>query len=576
MNSSAQPELGEALPLETWLQGERQRQGPREQLSIVRKTAVAYAVAKLLERAIASRSPLSAAKISIDNFVVRTKTKKHHVDSDSELLSMADISGVDMISERLSLTITEPLYEYNNILNEGEEGGTESILDVCISSSQLPGSSPAVEQIDERIVCHLFGVLLYQLYSNMDPVPEESLLGTDKSCKQLGDDCDGAEEPAKKKATIPSHSALHDVGTPPSVIMLVQNLIESKYDKPLHRQNICPCTSMKEVCDDLNLLLREPSRFLLTRKQFEREGTAKLQIRQNRLYGREKEVSMLSDAFSRVSAAGNEAFFIGGFSGSGKTRLVETVIKLVESSGGYVVKIKFDQVKGRPVLELLSAFNELCSLIRKKKSRQELQIIVSQLTETAGLDLTMLGRLLPNVYSLLPQGQLKRAREQGGNRMNFQSVCFILRQFIRVVSSKSNPVMLFLDDLQVSNVLFTVRKLSMMIFNSHSHDIIFLYTFKWADSAAMSVVHDILSDKTDGRCFFVGSYRSNEVSSEHAVFGLMRDLERSNVSTQKLLLDGMKIEDVNALISDALCTFPRTTWRLSNLIHEKTQGSKSV
>ena len=102
-----------------------------------------------------------------------------------------------------------------------------------------------------------------------------------------------------------------------------------------------------------------------------------------------------------------------------------------------------------------------------------------------------------------------------------------------------------------------------------------LCTLKWSDSTVLGVIHDILSDKTDARCFFVGSYRSNEVSSEHAIFGLMNDLETSKVSTQKLNLDGIEIDDVNILISDALCAFPRTTRRLSAIIHEKTQGSKS-
>eukprot|EP00985_Skeletonema_marinoi_P021582 scaffold13325_cov112-Skeletonema_marinoi.AAC.1 len=548
-----QPELGEAVPLQTWLLGEIQKQVPvqqnGQQLSIIRKTTVAYAVAKLLRRAITS-TPLSAAKISIDNFVVRTK-KQH---DNSELLptsSMADILGVDMISERLSLTIIEPSH-VNNMLDEGEEGGTGRAIEVCISPSQLlESSSSAFEQIDEKTICHLFGVMLYQLYSNLDPTSKESLLGADpiqNNSEQLGDDYDGANEPARKKAATTTYSALHDVNTPPSIIMLVQNLVESKCDHPLNPQNIC--TSMKEACDDLHLLLHEPSRFMFTRKQLERVGSVQLKFRQNRLYGREKEMSLLSDAFNRVSAGGNEAFFIGGFSGSGKTRLVETVMTLVEISGGYVIKLKFDQVKGRPLLELISAFNELCSLIRKKKSPQDLQIIVDQLTESVGSDLSMLGRLLPNVYSLLPRGQLKQSREQGGNRMNFQSVCFILRQFMRVVSSKSHPV-----------ILLSLTR------------IIRLCTLKWSDSTVLDVIHDILSEETDARCFFVGSYRSNEVSSEHAIFGLMKDLETSKVTTQKLILDGIKIEDVNTLISDALCAFPRTTRRLSTIIHEKTQGN---
>ena len=444
-------------PLRAWLHGEIKKQVSEQnnglQLSILRKTTVAYAVAELLLRAITS-SPLSVGKISVDNFVVRTKKQQ----LDSALLSTSsvapDILGVDMISEKLSLTIIEPSCMNNHLLDEGGKGSDGRFLEVRISPPQIPeNNSAAWEQIDETTICQLFGNLLYQLYSNLDPLPKESQQGflpIQKSSVLLGDDYDGTKEPSNKKATSVTYSALHELNTPPSIIMLVQNLVENKCDHPRNPQNIC--SSMKEASDDLHLLLNEPSRFLFTRNQFE-SGNGQLQFRQIRLYGREKEVSLMSDAFNRVSAGGNEAFFIGGFSGSGKTRLVESVMALVEITGGYVLTLKFDQTEGRPLLGLIAAFNELCSLIRRRKSPRELQIIVSELTESVGADLSMLGRLLPNVYSLLPQGQLKQSREQGGNRMNFQSVCFILRQFMKVVSSKSHPVMLFLDDVQVSVVL---------------------------------------------------------------------------------------------------------------------------
>jgi predicted ATPase len=92
----------------------------------------------------------------------------------------------------------------------------------------------------------------------------------------------------------------------------------------------------------------------------------------------------------------------------------------------------------------------------------------------------------------------------------------------------------------------------------------------------LKVIQHILCDEVSGAscCFFVGTYRSNEVSSNHAVFRLMTELGASKVSTQKLTLDGVKREDLNALISDALCIFPRLTRGLSTIIHEKTEGSK--
>lgn len=90
------------------------------------------------------------------------------------------------------------------------------------------------------------------------------------------------------------------------------------------------------------------------------------------------------------------------------------------------------------------------------------------------------------------------------------------------------------------------------------------------------IQHILCDDASEGSCcLFVGSYRSNEVTSDHAVFRLMKELEQSKVSSvQKLTLDGVKCEDLNVLISDALCLFPRLTQCLSSIIHEKTEGSK--
>ena len=76
-----------------------------------------------------------------------------------------------------------------------------------------------------------------------------------------------------------------------------------------------------------------------------------------------------------------------------------------------------------------------------------------------------------------------------------------------------------------------------------------LRILQWSDSAALDVIHHILSNLgPDASCLFVGSYRSNEVSSDHPIFSLMKDLEASKVSTQKLMLEGVKYEDMNTQI----------------------------
>ncbi len=73
--------------------------------------------------------------------------------------------------------------------------------------------------------------------------------------------------------------------------------------------------------------------------------------------------------------------------------------------------------------------------------------------------------------------------------------------------------------------------------------------------------------------FFVGTYRDNEVQVGHAIFDLMENLEISNVPTSKVALTGLDKENLNEMISDALCLYPRITKSLSDIVFQKTKGS---
>ena len=73
--------------------------------------------------------------------------------------------------------------------------------------------------------------------------------------------------------------------------------------------------------------------------------------------------------------------------------------------------------------------------------------------------------------------------------------------------------------------------------------------------------------------FFVGTYRDNEVQIGHAVFDLMENLGISNVPTTKVTLTGLEEENLNEMISDALCLYPRITNSLSDVVFQKTKGN---
>jgi predicted ATPase len=96
---------------------------------------------------------------------------------------------------------------------------------------------------------------------------------------------------------------------------------------------------------------------------------------------------------------------------------------------------------------------------------------------------------------------------------------------------------------------------------------------QWADSTALDVIHAILSDMMGSCMFFVGTYRNNEVQVDHDIFDLMERLEISNVRTTKVSLYGLDQKDLNTMISDALCLYPRICKSLSGVVFQKTKGS---
>ena len=73
--------------------------------------------------------------------------------------------------------------------------------------------------------------------------------------------------------------------------------------------------------------------------------------------------------------------------------------------------------------------------------------------------------------------------------------------------------------------------------------------------------------------FFVGTYRDNEVQADHAIFQLIEKLGSSKVPMTELSLTGLNQEDLNTMISDALCLYPRICKSLSDIVFHKTKGN---
>jgi histidine kinase len=91
--------------------------------------------------------------------------------------------------------------------------------------------------------------------------------------------------------------------------------------------------------------------------------TSRFQFPQ-KLYGRESELQELVSAFKSACRETPEIIFVSGYSGIGKTALVEEIQRPVSENQGYFIKGKFDQfLRTTPYTAIAQAFAEFVSRI---------------------------------------------------------------------------------------------------------------------------------------------------------------------------------------------------------------------
>ena len=277
---------------------------------------------------------------------------------------------------------------------------------------------------------------------------------------------------------------------------------------------------------------------------------SQLQVSQ-KLYGRAREVSLLIDAFERVSgrhgAPGcSEMILIAGYSGIGKSSLVSEIHKPIARQGGYFVTGKFDQwSRNVPYASMLLAVRELVRQLLTE-SAAALERWKERILAAVGTSAQIIADVIPEVELII--GKQPPARPLGPaearNRFNLT-----FRRFIDVFAAKERPLVLFLDDLQ------------------------------WADSASLDLLTELLRDDQILHLLVIGAYRNNDLGAIHPLqvlldqIGQIGQLRGDNARIHEITLSPLAREHVCQLIADTLhCSLDRAT-PLADLLARKTHGN---
>ena len=257
-----------------------------------------------------------------------------------------------------------------------------------------------------------------------------------------------------------------------------------------------------------------------------------------KLYGRKAEIQMLLKAFDRVANGSSELMLVAGFSGIGKTVVVNEVHKPITRQQGYFIKGKFDQFnRNIPLSAFVQALRDLMGQLLSESDAQ-LQSWKTQILAALGENGQVLVEVIPELEQIIGKQSIAPALSGSAAQNRFN---LLFQKFIEVFTTAEHPLVMFLDDLQ------------------------------WADLASLQLLKLLMND--NGYLLMLGAYRDNEVSPVHPFIMTVEELKKAKAIVHTITLLPLAFDDTNHLIADTLNCSLALAQPLNKLINRKTQGN---
>ncbi|MEJ2426954.1 MAG: serine/threonine-protein kinase PknK [Candidatus Thiodiazotropha sp.] len=372
-------------------------------------------------------------------------------------------------------------------------------------------------QLDYRSDFYSLGATLYELATGQPPF--------------AADDAMELVHAHIAKQAVPPHE--RDPAVPPALSAVIMKLLaktaEERYQSTYGlRHDIETCLRQLQS-GDLETPFNPgeqdvPSTFTLSQK----------------LYGRERETGVLLDAFERISLDGCELVMIGGYSGVGKTALVNELQRPLVEKRGYFATGKFDPLnRSIPYHAFIQAFREL---VRQLLSESEYQVQRwrRRLLDSLGQNGQLVISVIPEIEHIIgPQPAIQiLPPQESQNRFDL-----VFQRFIRAFCTSEHPLTLFLDDLQ------------------------------WADSASLRLLELFMGDDGTRYLLVVGTFRDNEVDAAHPLSLTLERIRQSLAVLSEITLLPLALGDIRAIIMDSLHADEQRVAELARICRDKTQGN---
>lgn len=296
----------------------------------------------------------------------------------------------------------------------------------------------------------------------------------------------------------------------------------------------------------------------------------------HQLHGRQDEIATMKECFTEVASNGAaQLLLVSGVSGSGKSALVEQMRNFVTSSKrhGFFCKGKFEQrllegtTTNEPFSALATAFSDVIDFILNQQ-RSHIKERSQAVSEALGSDRPMLVDIVPNLSLLLGAAHelpdntaaytnFAEARsKEGASTKTGTNLALLFRNFLRSLTCRETPILLFLDDLQ------------------------------FADQDSLDVFRALVTDSSLKYVLIVGSFRSTETSVAELLLSspvaAVADSTNATaavstmttlLSTKTIHIGDLDLSAVNRGLAQKLGLDEETTEPLSTVVLQKSGGN---
>ena len=371
-------------------------------------------------------------------------------------------------------------------------------------------------KVDHRSDLYSIGVVLYELATGGLPISELS----------------NREIIYSHIAQVPDTPKEQNPSIPGSLSRVIMKLLEKDADDRYQ--------SASGLLEDLVKINREAvSNKFSDFEPGEYDKATTLTLSQ-KLYGRENELHRLNNYLIEVSKGGFSIGLVSGYSGTGKSALVQEAFKTLARTNGYFLAGKFDQLQRNiPYYAIRQAFKEYFKYLLTEEGKL-IDATRRRILEALGSDAGLITEIIPELEHIIGKQpeQQKSTGLAGQNQFNYTFI-----KFLKAITDKERPVVVFLDDLQ------------------------------WADLASLNLINNIILEQQFEYLLLIGSYRDNEVNETHPLNQLIKDSEKAGVTLNHLKVKNLVQVDVVNLLADSLQLSPDAVEPLARMLFNHADGN---